>query len=153
MSVKTVGKAVAVFAAVIILLALDGVAALEGFPLLLLLLLVALVLLERLRVWLRAQARTNVALLPFMGAALVLLVAFVRGRDLSQALLLVVTLAIVFNILLIALALISETSKRGAKGLAEFAGLTALGLVVGGALSAGYIIQAVRLGGVGMAQP
>jgi hypothetical protein len=59
----------------------------------------------------------------------------------------------VFDILLITLALISETAKRGAKGVAEFFGLTALGLMVGFALTVGYVVQAVHTGGVGMAQP
>jgi hypothetical protein len=102
---------------------------------------------------LKAHERVNVALLPFMGAALVLLFAFVKGRDVSQFVLLLVTLAIVFDILLITLALLSEAAKRGSKGVAEFFGLTALGLLVGCLLSLGYLVHAVGMGGVGMAHP
>jgi hypothetical protein len=92
-------------------------------------------------------------MLPFMAAALVLMFAFVRGRDLSQALLLVVTLAVVFDILIIALALIGEASKRGVKGVAEFLGLAATGVVLGAALSLAFVLGVGRPGGMGLAQP
>jgi hypothetical protein len=140
-------------AALIAVVALDAVVPLEGLPILLILLGLALLVTERLRLWLKAHQRVGVSMLPFMSAALVLMFAFVRGRDLSQALLLLVTLAVVFDILLIALALIGEAAKRGGKGIAEFVGLTAMGLALGCALSVVFILGVGRPGGMGLAQP
>jgi hypothetical protein len=139
--------------ALIILVALDGLVSLEGLPVLLILLGVALIVTERLRLWLRTHQRVGLSMLPFMCAALVLLVGFARGRDLSQGLLLLITLAVVFDILLIALALIGEASKRGAKGIGEFAGLAVMGLVLGGALSVVFLLGIGRPGGMSLAQP
>jgi hypothetical protein len=142
-----------VAAALIAVVALDAVVPLEGLPILLILLGLALLVTERLRLWLKAHQRVGVSMLPFMSAALVLMFAFVRGRDLSQALLLLVTLAVVFDILLVALALIGEASKRGVKGIAEFLGLAATGLVLGFALSVVFVLGVGRPGGLGLAQP
>jgi hypothetical protein len=142
-----------VAAALIAVVALDAVVPLEGLPILLILLGLALLVTERLRLWLKAHQRVGVSMLPFMSAALVLILAFVRGRDLSQALLLLVTLAVVFDILLVALALIGEASKRGVKGIAEFLGLAATGLVLGFALSVVFVLGVGRPGGLGLAQP
>ena len=139
--------------ALIVLVALDSLASLEGLPVLLILLLLTLLFTERLRLWLRTHQRVGLSMLPFMCAALVLLFGFARQRDLSQGMLLLITLALVFDILLIALSLIGEASKRGAKGIAEFGGLAAMGLVLGGALSLVFLLELGRLGGMGLAQP
>ena len=137
----------------IVLVALDALVSLEGLPVLLILLGVALILTERVRVWLKAHQRVGLSMLPFMCAALVLLFGFARGRDLSQGLLLLITLAVVFDILLIALSLIGEASKRGAEGVAEFTGLAAMGLVLGFALSLAFLLGVGHPGGMGLAQP
>ncbi|MFB3880183.1 MAG: hypothetical protein ACE149_02915 [Armatimonadota bacterium] len=142
-----------VVGALVLLVVLDTVVSLEGLPVLLVLLGLALLVTERLRLWLRTKQRPGLSTLPFMSSALVILFAFVRGRDLSQAVLLVVTLAVVFDILLVALCLIGEVSKRGARGLAEFAGLAAAGLVLGFALSLGFRIGIGRPGAMGLAEP
>ena len=139
--------------ALIVLVALDSLASLEGLPVLLILLLLTLLFTERLRLWLRTHQRVGLSMLPFMCAALVLLFGFARQRDLSQGMLLLITLALVFDILLIALSLIGEASKRGAKGIAEFAGLAAMGLILGCALSLVFLLEFGRLGGMGLAQP
>ncbi len=153
MSRKALGKIGIVTGVLVVLLALDTLAALEGMPILLVLLGVALLITDRVRMWLLAHERAGLALLPFMAAALVLLLAFTRGRDLSQGVLLLVTLALVFDILLVALALIGEASKRGAKGALEFAGLAGLGLAVGFALSLLFLVEIGRLGGASLAGP
>lgn len=135
------------------LLILDTVAALQGLPTLLAALGIALLVVERLRVWLKAHGRAALATLPFMAAALVLLLAFCRGRNLSQGVLLLVTIAVVFDILLIALAVIGETTKRRLRGLAEFAGLTGLGLALGLALSLLFLLEAGWRAGASLAGP
>ncbi len=135
------------------LLLLDTVAALQGLPALLAALGVALLAVERLRVWLKAHGRATLAMLPFMAAALVLLLAFCRGRNLSQGVLLLVTIAVVFDILLIALAVIGETTKRRLRGLAEFVGLTCLGLALGLALSLLFLLEAGWRAGASLAGP
>lgn len=147
------GKFGIVVGGLVVLLALDTLAALEGLPLLVILLGLALLVMDRLRRWLLGHERAGLALLPFMAAALVLLLGFTRGRDLSQGVLLVVTLAVVFDVLLIALALIGEASKRGVKGALEFVGLTGLGLVLGLVLSLVFIVEVGRLGGTSLAGP
>ncbi len=138
-------------ATLIILAVLDVLVSLQGLPILLILLGLALILTERLRIWLRTHQRVGLSMLPFMAAALALLFGFAKGRDLSQGLLLLVTLAIVFDILLIALALIGEASKRGAKGIAEFAGLAAMGLVLGIALCTAFLLGIGLPGGMSLA--
>ena len=147
------GKFGIVVGGLVVLLALDTLAALEGLPLLVILLGLALLVMDRLRRWLLGHERAGLALLPFMAAALVLLLGFTRGRDLSQGVLLVVTLAVVFDVLLIALALIGEASKRGVKGALEFVGLTGLGLVLGLVLSLVFMVEVGRLGGTSLAGP
>ena len=147
------GKFGIVVGGLVVLLALDTLAALEGLPLLVILLGLALLVMDRLRRWLLGHERAGLALLPFMAAALVLLLGFTRGRDLSPGVLLVVTLAVVFDVLLIALALIGEASKRGVKGALEFVGLTGLGLVLGLVLSLVFIVEVGRLGGTSLAGP
>ncbi len=153
MRCKKWGKFGVVVGALVALLALDTLARLEGVPLLVILLGLALLVMDRLRAWLMAHERAGLALLPFMAAALVLLLAFTRGRDLSQAVLLVVTLAVVFDVLLIALALIGEATKRGVKGALEFVGLAGMGLVLGLVLSLVFIVEVGRLGGTSLAGP
>lgn len=150
---KKWGKIVLVVAALALLLALDGIAALQGLPVLVILLGVALLVTERLRIWLHTNQRTGIALLPFMAAALVLILAFTRGRDVSQGVLLIITLGLVFDILLVALALIGEVSKRGIRGVVEFLGLTAMGLLLGLGLSMVFILPMGRLGGASLASP
>jgi hypothetical protein len=142
-----------VVGALVILLALDALVSLQGLPILIILMGLALLLTERTRMWLREHERAGLAMLPFMAAALVLLLAFSRGRDLSQGLLLVVTLSLVFDILLVALALIGEASKRGVKGVAEFFGLVGLGLVLGFVLSVVFFVEIGRLSGTSLAGP
>jgi len=153
MSPKKWGKLGGVVGALLVLLALDALVSLQGLPILVILLGVALLVTEKIRVWLREHERAGLAMLPFMAAALVLLLAFCRGRDLSQGLLLIVTLCVVFDILLVALALIGEASKRGAKGVGEFFGLVGVGLVLGLALSVVFFMEIGRLGGTSLAGP
>lgn len=135
------------------LLALDAARALQGVPLLLVGIGLALLVTDRLRRWLQAHERAGLATLPFMAAALVLLLAFCKGRDLSQGVLLLITIALVFDILLLALALIAETSKRGARGIIEFFGLAGSGIVIGFVLSLVFFLDVGLLGGTGLAQP
>ncbi len=135
------------------LILLDEVVSLQGLPVLVILLGVALLITEHLRLWLHTHERAGIALLPFMAAALVLLLAFTRGRDVSQAVLLILTLGLVFDILLVALALISEVSKRGLRGVIEFIGLTAMGLLLGFGLSLFFLLPMGRLAGASLASP
>jgi len=137
----------------ILLLGLDQVSALQGLPLLLLTLALALLIAETLRVRLRAGGRANIAMLPFMAATLVLLLAFCKGRHVTQGVLLLITTATVFDILMLALALIGEATKRGVKGLLEFAGLTCVGLTLGFALSVILLTAPGHTGGVSLAGP
>ncbi len=137
----------------VLLLALDTISALEGLPLLVVAIGLALLVTDRVRVRLRSKQRTALAMLPFMAAALVLMLAFCRGRNLSQAVLFLVTIGVVFDILLVALALIGEASKRGAKGVLEFFGLVGIGLAVGLVLSVVFLVKLGPLGGMGRAEP
>jgi hypothetical protein len=150
---KAYGKTAIFVVVLVLLLALDTVRALEGLPLLILALALALLATDRLRVWLRAHERIGLAMLPFMTAVLALLVAFCRGRNLSQGVLLLITIALVFDILLAALALIGEASKRGARGVVEFVGLAGVGIVVGLVLSLVFLVQVGCLGGTSLAEP
>lgn len=138
----------------VLLVGLDTVRALQGMPLLVLALGLGLLLTERARLRLRGSGRSNLATLPFMAAALVVLLAFCRGRNLSQLLLLIITLALVFDILMVALAGIGEAGKRGAKGLFEFAALAGAGLALGFLLSLLFLLEEISgLGGMGLAKP
>jgi hypothetical protein len=137
----------------VLLVALDGIAALQGLPLLLVALGIGLLLAEGLRLRLRNSGRANLAMLPFMMAALVLLFGFCRGRDLSQGLLLGITVAIVFDVLLVALALIGEASKRGARGVLEFVGVAAVGVALGFVLWPVLLLGAGRWTGASLAGP
>jgi len=138
----------------VLLIALDGIAALEGMPLLLMALGVALFVADYLRTWLRGRERPQLAMVPFMAAALLLLLAFCRGRNPSQGVLLLITLAVVFDILLIALAVIAEAGKHGLRGMLEFAGVTALGLALGLAVSIILLLHPMaQLGGISLAGP
>ena len=150
----------------VLLLALDGLPALEGVPLLLITLGLAFLIIEltwlglagraaeRLRAWIQARERTALTTLPFMSAAFVLLLAFCRHRNLSQFILLLITVAVVFDLLLIALAVINEAGKRRLRGLVEFGGLAVLGLILGLALSQIlYLLQPGWLGGISLAGP
>jgi len=119
----------------VLLILVDDFVVLQQLPLLLITLGAALLVSEPLRVRLMAKGKVGVAMLPFMGAALVLSLIYCWRRDLSQAILLLVTIGVVFDILLVALAAIGEVTKRGLAGLLEFVALTALGLVVGAVLS------------------
>jgi len=135
------------------LLLLDQVSALQGVPLLLVTLGLALLAAEVLRVRLQAQGRSSVAMLPFMAAALVLLLVFCRGRHTTQGVLFLITVAVVFDILMVALGLISEAAKRGARGMLEFVGLTCTGLILGFGLSLVFLVGPGRPGGVSLAGP
>jgi hypothetical protein len=137
----------------ILLLLLDQVSAFQGLPLLAVTLGLALLVAEMARSRLQAQGRQNIAVLPFMAAALVLLFAFCKGRHITQGVLFVITVAVVFDILMVALALIGEASKRGAKGILEFAGLTCVGLMLGFALSLILLAGPAHLSGVSLAGP
>jgi hypothetical protein len=136
------------------LILLDEIIALQQLPLLLITLGIALLVSEPLRVRLMVKGKAGVALLPFMGAALALLLAYCWRRDLSQAVLLFITIGLVFDILLVALAAIGEVTKRGLAGLLEFFALTALGLVVGAALTPVLVLLLPgRASGLGLAGP
>lgn len=138
----------------VLLVALDGIAALEGVPLLLMGLGLALFIADYLRTWLRRRERPQLAMVPFMAAALILLLAFCRGRNPSQGVLLAITLVVVFDILLLALAVIAEAGKRGLRGALEFAGVTALGLVLGLAVSTIVLLHpTAQLGSISLAGP
>ncbi len=137
----------------VLMVLLDQVPALHGLPLLAVTLGLALLIAEALRVRLQARGRANVATLPFMVAALVLVLAFCKGREITQAMLLVITLAAVFDILMVALAMIGEASKRGGRGVVEFLGLAGLGLVLGVALSLILLLGPGHAVGVSLAGP
>jgi FtsH-binding integral membrane protein len=153
MSRKSWGKVGVVVGVLVALLALDVFVSLEGLPVLAALLGFAFLVTNRPRVWLKEHDRAGAALLPFLAAAFVLLLGFTRGRDLSQGVLLLITLALVFDILLAALALIGEASKRGLKGAGEFLGLAGLGLALGLILSLVFLVEMGRLGGTSLAGP
>jgi hypothetical protein len=53
----------------------------------------------------------------------------------------------------VALSLIGEASKRGAKGILEFVGLTAMGLVLGVVLSLILLAGPGHMSGVSLAGP
>jgi hypothetical protein len=137
----------------VLLIALDGVSALEGLPLLVIALGLALLVGDWLRTWLRTRGRNSLAMLPFMAAALVLMMAYCRGRNLSQAVLFLITLAVVFDVLMISLAVIAETAKRRAKGALEFVGVMAVGVVLGFGVSLIFLLVASHPGGIGLATP
>ncbi|MGD0110511.1 MAG: hypothetical protein ABSD48_01465 [Armatimonadota bacterium] len=137
----------------VLLVLLDQVTALQGLPLLAVTLGLALLAAETARVRLHAQGRANVAMLPFMAATLVLLLAFCKGRHITQGVLFIVTVGVVFNILMVALSLIGEASKRGAKGILEFAGLTVIGLALGVMLSLILLAGPGHMSGVSLAGP
>jgi hypothetical protein len=137
----------------VMLILLDQVTALQGVPLLAVTLGLALLAAETARIRLHAQGRTNVAMLPFMVAALVLLLAFCKGRHITQGVLFIVTVGVVFDILMVALSLIGEASKRGVKGVLEFAGLTAMGLALGVVLSLILLAGPGHMSGVSLAGP
>jgi hypothetical protein len=154
MSRRPAVKLAFAIALIVLLLALDTLRALQGLPLLLIGMALAMLLTERARARLHASERGGLAMLPFMAAALVLLLAFCRGRNLSQMLLLVITLAVVFDVLLLALAAIGEVGKRGAKGAAEFLGYAGAGIALGLVLSLVFLLgQIGGLGGMGLAEP
>jgi hypothetical protein len=136
-----------------LLIALDGVSALEGLPLLAIALGLALMVGDWLRTWLRTRGRVNLAMLPFMAAALVLMLSYCRGRNLSQAVLLLVTIGVVFDVLLISLAVIAEAGKRRAKGVLEFVGVVAMGTALGFGLSLIFLLAASHPGSIGLATP
>ena len=135
------------------LLLLDQVSALQGLPLLGLTLGLALVVAEAARVKLHAKGRANIAMLPFTVAAVVLLLAFCKGRHITQGVLFLITVGVVFDVLMVALALIGEASKRGIKGVLEFAGLICGGLVLGLALSLILLAGPGYMSGVSLAGP
>ena len=74
------------------------------------------------------------ASLPFMVASLPCALLYVYGRQLPNSILLLVTIAVVFAVLLIALALISEVSKRRAAPVIGFFLSCAGGIYIGGCL-------------------
>lgn len=135
------------------LVVLDGILARQGVLVLAIGLGAALLVGERLRAWLRERERANLAMVPFMAAALVLLVLFCRGRNLHQGLLLVVSVGVVYTLLMVALAAIAEVGKRGVRGALEFVGAAGLGLALGLALSLVFLLEPGQLGGASLAGP
>jgi hypothetical protein len=147
-------KLAIVIPVLVVVVSLDTLRVLQGLPLLVVALGLGLLLTERARTWLRKSGRTNVAMLPFMAAALVVLLAFCRGRNLSQLVLFLITLGVVFDVLMVALAAIGEVSKRGLKGIFEFAALSTAGLALGFVLSRVFLLEEVSgLVGMGLAKP
>lgn len=136
----------------VVLILMSEIAALHSLPMLLVALGIALLVSEPMRVRLLKKGKTGIAMLPFMGAALVLMLVYCWRRDLSQAILLLVTVGVVFDILLVALAAIGEVTKRGLTGMAEFLGLVAVGLVLGGVVSV-LLWAFPGGGGVSLANP
>jgi hypothetical protein len=136
-----------------VLVVLDGILARQGVLVLAIGLGAALLVGERLRGWLRERERPNLAMVPFMAAALVLLVLFCQGRNLHQGLLLAVSIGVVYTLLMVALAAIAEVGKRGVRGAAEFAGAAGLGLALGLALSLVFLLEPGQLGGASLAGP
>ncbi len=134
----------------VVLILADTVTVLQELPLLLIAVGLALLASEPLRVKLMSKGRAGVAMLPFMGATLVLLLVYCWRQDPAQAILLVITIALVFDILLVALAAIGEVTKRGLIGLLEFSGLTVFGLVMGAVISLLLVLPG-HVGGVGLA--
>ncbi len=63
------------------------------------------------------------------------------------------TVAIVFDILLVALAAITEATKRSGRGLLEFLALAGLGCALGFALSLMLVIEISWFGGTSLAEP
>ena len=137
----------------VLLIALDAVSVLQGLPMLLLGIFVAFLIGNSIRLWLQARERHGLALLPFMTAALILGLAFCRDRNLSQALLFLITLGVVSDVLLLALAGIAEAGKRGLRGLVEFLGATAVGLLMGLAISLIFLIAPGSPGSSSLAGP
>lgn len=135
------------------LLVLDHALPLQGLPLLGMALVLGLLVGEVLRPRLVASGRTNLAGLPFTAAALVLLLAYCKGRDITQLVLFVITVAVVLDILMVALTAIGEVTKRGLRGLLEFAGLTCAGLVLGLVLSLILVTAPAHPGAVSLAGP
>jgi len=136
----------------VVLILMDEITVLRSLPLLLIGLSIALLVSEPMRLALNRKGRGGISTLPFMGAALVLMLAYCWRRDLTQALLLLVTIGVVFDILLVALAAIGEVTKRGLRGILEFLGLVAVGLLLGGALSLPLVLLGGR-GSVSLAGP
>jgi membrane protein CcdC involved in cytochrome C biogenesis len=136
----------------VVLILMDEIEVLQGLPLLLIAIGVALVAMEPLRIRLTKKGKAGIAMLPFMAASLVLMFAYCWRRDLSQAILFVITVGVVFDILLVALAAISETSKRGLAGASEFAGLMVVGLAFGFVMSLILTLPG-RGSGISMAGP
>jgi hypothetical protein len=153
MSCNSLLKFAIIIPLLILLAGLDTLPSLQGLPGLLLALGLALLVTGRLRTWLRTSGRAGLGALPFMAAALVLLFAFCRGRDLPQIVLFSITVAVVFDVLLVALAAIGEATKRGAKGLLEFLAVASLGLALGFVVSLAFLVEISRLGGASLAQP
>ncbi len=119
----------------VILILMDEITVLQSLPVLLMTLGLALLVSEPMRIRLASKGKAGVAMLPFMAAALVLMLVYSWRRDLSQAILLLITVGLVFDILLVALAAIGEVTKRGLAGIMEFLGLVTVGLALGGVVS------------------
>jgi len=119
----------------VVLILVDEIPSLQELPVLLIAVGIALLASEPLRVRLMSKGKAGLAMLPFMGASLVLMLVYCWRQDPAQAILLVITIALVFDVLLVALAAIGEVTKRGLVGLAEFCGLVVMGLALGGLVS------------------
>ncbi len=140
----------------VLLILMDEISYLQGLPLLVAIGVALLVAMEPLRIRLTNKGKVGLAMLPFMAAALVLMLSYCWHRDLSQAILLVITIGVVFDILLVALSAIGEVTKRGFTGITEFAGLLVMGVALGGVVSLLLLLPLLmpgKAGSIGLAGP
>ena len=123
---------------VLVFLALDAIQPLHSLPLLLMVLAIAMWGAEELTNLLDKRGLNITPSLGTMAAMIPVLLMFCYRRDPPQWLLLLVTLGLVFDILLIALALIADLGKRKLLALPGFLLGCAAGLVIGALL--GYLL-------------
>ena len=143
----------ALFAApviVIIVLALETLPGLRDLPLLLLVGGGGAVAGESIAASLRAAGLRPPKRLGLMSGLLVPPLVYVYGRAPSPLLLFLVTAAVVFDVLFLALALISETGRRQLRGFGEFLAVFVPGAVAGFLLSHLLLIASLQVGLAGV---
>jgi hypothetical protein len=135
---------------VIIVLALETLPGLQDLPLLLLVGGGGAVAGESIAASLRAAGLRPPKRLGLMSGLLVPPLVYVYGRAPSPLLLFLVTAAVVFDVLFLALALISETARRQLRGFGEFFAVFAPGAVAGFLLSHLLLIASLQVGLAGV---
>jgi len=131
---------------VLAFLALDTIQPLHSLPLLLIVLAIAMWAAEELTNLLRNRGFKIPPSLGMMAAAIPVLVMFCYRRDPPQWLLLLITLGLVFDILLIALALIADLAKRKLSTLVNFLLGCGAGLVIGILLGYLFLLRLLPMG-------